>query len=322
MEADLIGVTETWKTTPVKLPQPYADNYHPVWSNATRTSPLGRPSGGLLLLVHKKKFPDFTVLEHNQWWIFIRLGDSDSNTIVNLTYLKPDLDISLILESLQASLTDLQDKYRDDNVILAGDFNAHIRDENPLPLGLVEGTQLDAMRISYDPTLSSRGSQLLELLELSGYSVLNGRTASDRPARSTYVNCATSVIDLVWVRNTHLQHIEDLTVVYLASGSDHFPVLVTFLAPADATDPTPQRQVLSPPRSNRVRWDQGKMHDYQQALWRSERTQIDFRSENIDYISTNLTGAILEACEAAGILKEVKALPNRSTCNPWFDSDC
>lgn len=49
---DVIGIMETWATKPTKLSS-WEDTHNLHWIDATKQNNIGRPSGGMLILVKK-----------------------------------------------------------------------------------------------------------------------------------------------------------------------------------------------------------------------------------------------------------------------------
>ena len=64
-------------------------------------------------------------------------------------------------------------------------------------------------------------------METNGMVVINGRAASDCPARYTFsASSGNSVVDLVWVNSACVERVGDLCVRREATLSDHFAVSV------------------------------------------------------------------------------------------------
>ncbi|KAH7617055.1 putative LINE-1 retrotransposable element ORF2 protein [Nannochloris sp. 'desiccata'] len=134
-------------------------------------------------------------------------------------------------------------------VLVAGDFNAHIGTEPDFDrlcaAGTDRGSGVDRLimeedmvhaccpRTSVDASLNSRGKKLLQLCDFTGLYVVNGRVAGDIPAAATCLTNSkskepTSVIDLFLACPKVFIKTESLKVGgKLAQGADHLAVTVT-----------------------------------------------------------------------------------------------
>lgn len=81
-----------------------------------------------------------------------------------------------------------------------------------------------------DEFVNSKGKIFINNFETNDLILLNGRAPSDTPANYTFLGPqGASVIDLVWFSSGALPFIQDLQVLRLATFSDHFPVVLTFM---------------------------------------------------------------------------------------------
>ncbi|KAG7674691.1 hypothetical protein KSW81_000332 [Nannochloris sp. 'desiccata'] len=133
-------------------------------------------------------------------------------------------------------------------VLVAGDFNARIGAASEFNRLDVDGSNADAevdttimendlsntsdLRFSVDGTVSSRGGILLDMCEMTGLRVVNGRVAGDIPAAVTSLGNgdgkSKSVIDLFLACPTVFERIESLKVGgKLRAKSDHLAVTLT-----------------------------------------------------------------------------------------------
>ncbi|KAJ8913781.1 hypothetical protein NQ315_002687 [Exocentrus adspersus] len=124
-----------------------------------------------------------------------------------------------------ALLIELTERFPDVMIILGGDFNTRISDQDSVPIQILEGTSLFEHRLSSDTQLNTRGRHLIDFMYDNACTVLNGRSVLDRPGKYTYVSkLGHSVVDLVWVSNTSLPNINTFYVDENDFLSDHFPV--------------------------------------------------------------------------------------------------
>lgn len=196
-----------------------------VYSVAVRDRQRGRGSGGLVILI-KKNIP-FEELNTSNLWIFIKISLSPDRTlIIGNIYVSPNFPLSQALESLKLQFDELN--IQSDYIIIGGDTNARISNDNYLDEHLAEEYGLLAQRISRDELLNRRGEDLISCMEDHGFLVLNGRTDGDVPGQNTYLSrVGTSVVDLVWANLESCKLVSELRVSDTVIVSDHFPVILS-----------------------------------------------------------------------------------------------
>ena len=114
----------------------------------------------------------------------IRVCNRNVKFILISVHISPLVDLEKILNGMNDILLALLEKYPNDAVFLGGDFNSIIASENSFyDLDIFENTNLRKNRESYDHELNKRGEILLKFIEKLGFFVINGRAASDTPAK-------------------------------------------------------------------------------------------------------------------------------------------
>ncbi|CAG5082975.1 Similar to X-element\ORF2: Probable RNA-directed DNA polymerase from transposon X-element (Drosophila melanogaster) [Cotesia congregata] len=289
------GITETWKTEPTRLHSFFETNYHKIWSKANKEHILGRPSGGLLLLI-SKKLPEPQVVEITQHWIIIELIKGQNRVVIGLCYFRPSMALNTILVPFQETISATEESFDSNIFIIGGDFNAHIAEENILPEELCSDSQLESHRLSNDKKLDARGKEFLNFMEENGLIVINGRTKSDTPARSTFTNCQNSVIDLFWVKIDSIHKITDLQVVYITSKSDHYPVKITSAFNLNTQILREGTRIVN--KTNKIIWSENKAVEYKRSK------------------------AVLEVAENLDCLRTVNHRSIATNTEPWFDDEC
>lgn len=125
----------------------FAEHYNMLYSVAVRDGQRGRGSGGLIILI--KKAIQFEEINSSNLWIFVKIIFSQNMTLIlGNIYVSPNYPLEQAVESLKLLFEDLNTQT--DNIIIGGDTNARIADENYLDEILAEEFGLLAQRISLD----------------------------------------------------------------------------------------------------------------------------------------------------------------------------
>lgn len=73
------------------------------------------------------------IIDVSEWWIFISVLVESVRVIVGTVYFKPSLYLTVALELLQLVLTEIMEKFENALIIIGGDFNARVGEEDSLP---------------------------------------------------------------------------------------------------------------------------------------------------------------------------------------------
>lgn len=301
---DVIGLTETfllleWKS----LPFGFSD-FHAVWSPAIKMQAKGRASGGIVMLVNKK-CGEPVLLHRSENWVFIKTLISGKVIIFGTIYFIPVVDIEPALELLESLLDSFNESYPGVQIVLGGDFNAHIGAEGIIDNEFLAGVNLRKDRIVVDQSVCPRDKLISEFMEDNNFFCLNGRSVSDTPGKITFLaTTGRSIVDFIWVNSSCLPAVDDFEVSLVNTQSDHFPVVAKFGSPPLSV----LGSVCRPSVVYRVAWDEKKSNIYAETMVYSDRIMFDFNGSSIEDQSNNLKEAIVDSAKKLNMLKKLEEL--------------
>lgn len=127
-----------------------------------------------MVLLNRKNESMVSLLFSNDYCIFVKASIGNFDMILGAVYLKHDLEIVIVTETLQKVLHDLSSVYADMLWIVGGDFNGWVADLNSWPSEVLDGTSLHAIRDAKHKKKNVRGEKILEFMELNNFLLLNG----------------------------------------------------------------------------------------------------------------------------------------------------
>ncbi|CAG5100682.1 Similar to jockey\pol: RNA-directed DNA polymerase from mobile element jockey (Drosophila funebris) [Cotesia congregata] len=138
-------------------------------------------------------------------------------------------DLSPHLDLLQDVISDIQHKYPAAALFIGGDFDARVGEADYIQEKALTGTVLTSLRTSSDRVLNSRGSQIFDFFQTSGFILLNGRTTGDVPAQFTYCSARGKSNRLtIWINETKALPEEQAGFIAKRSCDDNiFTLLAT-----------------------------------------------------------------------------------------------
>lgn len=154
-----------------------------------------------------------------------------------------------------------------------------------------------------------------------GFVLLNGRTTSDYPAKTTFCGAqGTSIIDLAWMNIEDVDKIIDLEVTYNSTLSDHFPVLVNLSMKKQIQKELKNQKIRS--SKKKFIWHGEAEIKFIEAMSWSPNVANCTRETNINDMYNNLIETIKNKAEQCGLIKTCNLNYNRQSKPPWFDSEC
>lgn len=316
----ILCLCETWcavQIEPSSLPLCLGQYYNCLSVTATRDKTKGRASGGLLMCFDKQL--EYQLLDSSDHWICSLVKMEGVNVVFILVYFKPSLDIKYVLESLQ-SLVQCLNTRNYDKIVIGGDFNCRVgHGGNDYPMELFENTNLFPIRQSEDVTYNHRGSHLLSFMLENSFVLLNGRCASDRPARYTFAGSrGCSTIDLVWVKDTCMSLVSDLAVSDTVTHSYHFQVMLNLIFSRKNRLPSSKVEPTSRPG---LRWDPTVGGVYRESMMWSPRV---VPPEDVNAMYTSAIEAMYGVARDLGLVKATFSPSTYvgATRRPWFDQEC
>lgn len=276
------------------------------WITATKLSRYGRPIGGILLGYKKD------LIQQNINISFKNTNEVNYIKIKNNEFIINFLPIYLRLESWYNDFEVVKRFCLENdlsNLILAGDMNVRIGEEQTIPEEfLLENPALAAARCSKDKIINRRGRDFLNFAQDCGLIILNGRTLGDAQGDFTYVSVmGQSVIDLVGISVGVAQKILNMTVdgqIY----SDHMPIKLE-LSLSNVRDSARNLKLLP-----KLKWWEDRAIEY--------KIRVEEKLENLisngGEISTNDLKNIIYEC---AIVKHVRQSDSPFR-EKWFDTAC
>lgn len=311
---DVACIVETWHERDLKIA--YKD-YQIIDAKAHRTSHRGRASSGIIIFV-KRKFK-VKIIEINCYWIIVKLElNHVFSVVLGAVYLPPD--------SLGDCFGELSNKLQEavlgsgaDHIILMGDFNARLASMCWMTPELLEGSCLSACRRSFDSCVNARGRACLSFMEAESLVLVNGRSASDKPANFTYVSeRGQSTIDLCMVSVGLSHSILDSGIVISNATSDHIPYFLDISANSMSNESPPHRYSAL---KTKYCFDSRLTPFYNRLLFdtfsEEEISNLDLESK-----SELLISGIKATAGALGMSKEISQNSSQYSLKPWFNKDC
>jgi exonuclease III len=158
------------------------------------------------------------------------------------------LDLAARYSTLQQILEDLATSQPDSHIIIAGDFNAKVGQEQALSIPAAaailaqdQAYTITTQRQQLHTTLDAPGVQLNDLCCATNLINLTGLTPDDTPAAASYVKTSKQArIDHFLVSPAMVPHITGHSVCSHLLGSDHLPLQLNL-----CLRPTPPSQLES-----------------------------------------------------------------------------
>jgi len=183
------------------------------WVPAIRTSARGRASGGMLFGI-KKELHDRNIIR------FINVGET---SVIQLRTVENhwERDSGKLYEVLNHARLN-------ESALIIGDCNARLGEAQLHGFDQqVVTSSLNEARNAKDKVTDANGRHLMDLVELFGFTVVNGRSASDPLGDFTFMRGeARSTIILCMARGTWIETIKDFQVSSQIF-SDHLPLVVS-----------------------------------------------------------------------------------------------
>jgi len=186
-----------------------------------------------------------------------------------------------------------------------GEVQLHGFDQQLVTSSLNEG------RNAKDIVTDANGRHLMDLVELFGFTVVNGRSASDPLGDYTFMRGeARSTTDLCMARGTWIETIKDFQVISQIF-SDHLPLEVTVILSTTSDASTAPLGLLP------------------SLIWRNRKSE-NYRTKLDRNLATNCVADLISPDEIKGFLTECisKAVNNRGRRKPrdfkqeWYTEQC
>lgn len=312
---DVIGICETWALVQPQLPV-LSTYYDIVFSPAIKDRQRGRAEGGLMILI--KKELKYVTLCITNLWIFVRVTCRNGMEItLGNVYISRRYCNEEAINLLRNVLNDNNDQFNS-SMLVGGDFNGRIVDQNYMESEVAEDCGLLSLRTSMDQVLNRRGEMLLECIYF-GFVALNGRTKGDIPGQFTFISKAgKSTVDLIWCQIELCKWVLELGVSDSILTSDHLPVSL-YLDIEGGNVINVKNETTPAVKIRKYRWPkcEEKVNLFTQCINLKSPASAepsgfyDTLRENIDNVVCHL-----------GMVKEVTIYKGSYNKKPWYNSEC
>lgn len=331
----ILGETFTLPTFNFDIKFPEFIHLH---SPAKKFTRLGRPSGGLVLLLRKELQRYCTIITTTISHILaIRIDKTILNRTKDIvliaTYIHPagsifysDKDYNCTLDELEQFMVDYVDSNEEVDFIIAGDMNARISDwslgNSHLPGDDEENieTSLNLDRTSQDTSINAYGKTLIEFCTTFNLSPVGGLKAKQFNGKYTYIGPGGS---------SHIDHfvaspeaIEGM-VEYSNHNrieSKHLPISITIKAKE-----TTQQQNTPKGTINKWKWQENKKEEVVNILNRPAITRLLTEAE--EQLDQDIdTGVEAFNTIMSTVNKPMETIVDldmkRKYKHGWFDKEC
>lgn len=330
---DIITLGETF-TLPTFNFEIKFDDYFYIHSPAKKFSRLGRPSGGLVVLVKKK------------WRKYIKVIDTKKNHIIAFkinksllkrskdimfiaTYIHPtgsvyytDKDYNCTLDELEDFLINVTEHDEEYDYIITGDLNARLSDWYYTEEGLMaeeeEGDE-NLERSARDSTINDYGKRLIELCTTFGVTPVGGLKKKNFEDRFTYIGPGgNSQIDHYICSIGTLNELENYKVINRVE-SKHFPITIEIYTGLQNTEKEEDNKEI-----RKTKWQEKKKEEVENILAKQSTVQKLREAEQL--VEEDIDEAVLmftETMQRANKPMEKNIIPNKKEQRqPWYDKEC
>ena len=256
------------------------------------------------------------ICEITPHWIAAKFMSGNKYLIIVAAYAKPKICLDVYMEMLTDSISTIRDENASPPIIVMGDFNARVGNKGEF-LGRSQ-QNFSIRRRNLDVVSNSRGCTLLSSMKQLAFTLLNGRSRSDRAGEFTFIQkrlnaVVTTTIDLAFANCEALSFIEDFRLGEQFQ-SDHRMFSITVSTPGVLPLPSVQPKQIQPIK--KTKWNGALIEEYQNAFQQSASD-----SHNPQSIYDELLRSIHAAAESTGMTSMVRNItvqPNQ----PWYDGLC
>lgn len=298
----IICLCETWQEE-VKCDAIFKA-YSSVHSAAHKNSGRGRPAGGISIFFMSNLFKLVKKCVHRNF-IFVRLQTKDKFFTIISVYIQPGSKHAEKVNLLFDRYQEWRAEYPNDNMVIGGDFNAHIGQENQLITDLYgQIGSFNRIRHSKHKKVESKGRTLLEKCNEFELVIFNGRSVSDSLGEFTFSAFqGNSVVDYVMLDVDTCKHADDFKVMDF-SHSSHFPVQV-------GIKQKDMNEVVG--SYLKLKWDTLKLQEYTHSFLNAMKAQKAY--SYADFINVLYT-----ASKENGMFRYVNL--GTPCFNVWWNGEC
>ncbi|OXA58961.1 RNA-directed DNA polymerase from mobile element jockey [Folsomia candida] len=271
--------------------------------------PVGRPKGGLILLLNLKFFTLISTLLTTDSAIIIEAKCSHTGAlyVIGSFYFPPTREGELTLMDHLITLEEILEKHPNHHHILGGDFNARISSLGSL---INLHSPCPQLRKSQDQISTPRGETVINFMTDNDLVCVNGRFEGDLSGEFTFVSKqGKSVIDLVFCSPT-IAAVTHSCGTLSVPISHHHPYKLTWQGSS-------HQYQLPIPHIIKFSRKSGKYQAFQETL-HTHCTAL-LASRSIAY--PTLVNTITDVALSTGLARFYDSL-SHIPHKPWYDKEC
>ena len=333
---DIIGLGETFTNINFDFSIKFKD-FDAFHCPAEQFSHLGRPSGGLVLLV-KKTLKEMTEIVESgiSHILSLKIKKEYLNTTQDVLYINSyvhptgsifysNKEYDNTLDEIEQFILDQTEGRNDLDIILGGDLNARVGDwsfQDELDIDEEEDADVSKTydRKTQDQVINNNGKRLIEICTMFGLTPLGGLKERSFDSGFTFIgHRGSSHIDHFAVSTNLLNNVKNFKIIDRIESS-HLPITMSLNCKGDKT--TNQQQEI---KISKIKWQEEKVEECREIIM-SEKTQKDLkRAEQIMETDINnslqLFNKIMK--KANNPMKKSFTIKNGGTPpKKWFDKEC
>ena len=332
---DIIGLGETFTLPNFDFNLKFPDHYA-IHCPATKYSKLGRPSGGLVLLIRKSLSKYVEILDTQISHVIAikiskKLFASSKDILLVTMYNHPsesifykNKDYYSTLEQVDQYIANSIEQGKDFDLIIGGDLNARLGDWAYTDDGEddIEETQTTYNRISQDSFINNQGRTLIELCTTFGLTPLSGLSLKNFASNFTFIgHRGSSIVDHCLTSIDLLDHVIQYKTIDRVE-SNHLPIILTMESQQYQTDNNIE-DAHEP--YTKYRWQEKKMQESLNILNKQSTEKLladaaELIDTDIDK-SVNLFNRMLDKINNP-MKQKINPKQKRKEKNEWFDKDC
>ena len=332
---DIIGLGETFTNINFDFSIKFKE-FEAFHSPAEHFSHLGRPSGGLVLLVKKTLKEVIEIVDSGISHILsLKIKKEYLNTTKDVlyinTYVHPagsifysNKDYQNTLDEIEQFILDQTEGRNDLDIILGGDLNARVGDwsyQDEVDIDEEEDADVKTYdRNTQDQVINNNGKRLIEICTMFGLTPLGGLKERSFDSGYTFIgHRGSSHIDHFAVSTNLVNNITNFKIIDRIE-SNHLPI--TMSLNCNGEDTTSQQQEM---KISKIKWQEEKVEECKEVLM-NEKTQKDLkRAEQI--METDINGSLQLfnkiMKKANNPMRKSFMIKNGGTPpKKWFDKEC
>ena len=333
---DIIGLGETFTKFNFDFSIKFKE-FDAIHCPAEQFSHLGRPSGGLVLLVKKTLKEAVEIIETGISHVLsIKIKKEFVGTLHDLlyinTYVHPvgsvfysNKEYQNTLEEIEQFILDQTEGRNELDIILGGDLNARVGDwsfQEDLDGGREDEDEEGKTyrRKTQDQVINNYGKRLIEICTMFGLTPLGGLKEKSFDSKHTFIgHRGSSHIDHFVVSTNLLDKISSFKIVDRIESS-HLPITLTLNCKREEEKTQHQEKKIS-----KTKWQEDKVEECREMLMK-DKTKKDIKQAE-QMVETDIDGSLqlfnkIMKKVNNPMKKNFKINTGKTPPKKWFDKEC